>query len=309
MIELRTFKFLITGIFFIILSSCSPIIYTSSWQSKDFSKITQSEWNEPFRFHDENSSLQYNISNDSTKIYICIKTSDLNDQYKIIRSGMQIWIDTLNKKKHQIGILFPFPHDSQIANNSSNNKILKKSGLNKQKKQFQSETESIHLIGFKPGIDSIISDKNAYGISVTINWDSTNTLYYKATIPFKTFYKERILSSDIEKVLTFSTIVNPLPVPNNQDEKNYKKEKMSEDSGDDDITKEERGTTGERKSFGGGRGSYGVTDPSNRNQHDINSNRNSSSTGEKLYDQKSVSPFEETSFSLKFHLCLTKREF
>jgi hypothetical protein len=198
----------------IFFSSCShTVVYTSSWQSNDFNVLRKSETGEPLRFFDKKSKLQYAISNDYKNVYICIKATDRQSQIKIIRAGMTVGIDTLMKKKPQVEILFPFSGSHQKNSSSTENKKdwhkSDSSSLN-LRKQFMSQYNEIHLSGFKTPIDGVLPLHNDYGISVNIMWDTLNIMYYKAIIPFKTFYKDSLTTSDSTKILDFSVTVNAL---------------------------------------------------------------------------------------------------
>lgn len=210
---------LVIGIIMILIYSCSPIIYSNSWQEKDYNTISNSEWQEPFRFRGENSSLQYNITNDYKNIYISIKAIDENDQTKILLAGLEIWIDTTGQKKHQVGILYPFPQNVSVKNSKSRREI------NIYKEQFITKLGDIHLIGFKSNIDSVIPVKNNYGINISFDWDSLGTLYYKAIIPLNTFYKDSFVLSE-NKIFDFYFKVNPMPCFDKKEKREYKNDML-----------------------------------------------------------------------------------
>ena len=91
-----------------LLFSCSKTIYENAWESRNLkADITSNEWDKPLRYYDTDSRLQYNVTNDSVNLYVCIRATDQQSQLKIIRSGMQLWIDTIGKKKNQTGIFYP----------------------------------------------------------------------------------------------------------------------------------------------------------------------------------------------------------
>ena len=100
---------LIGTIFF--FSSCSPkAMYQTSWQTKPVvADGDPSEWFIPLRFYDADTKLNYTLSNDNEKIYLCVRIVDELSQAKVIRNGLNIWFDTLAKRNKQCGILFPVP--------------------------------------------------------------------------------------------------------------------------------------------------------------------------------------------------------
>lgn len=191
--------------------------YTNSWQSGDFTVLSKSETSEPLRYYDKKSKVQYEVSNDYKNLYICLKATDQQSQIKIVRAGMKVGIDTLGKKSPQAEILFPFPVTHQKNGNSQSNDNKKdwhnKSDTSNQRKHFMSQYNEIHLSGFKAPINGIVPLHNDYGINVNITWDSLNIMYYKAIIPFKTFFKDSLSAADSNRIFAFSVTLNGLSMP------------------------------------------------------------------------------------------------
>jgi len=199
----------------IIISSCShKVVYTNAWQSDDFTVLSKKETSEPLSFYDAKSKLQYQVTNDYKNLYICLKATDQQSQMKIIRAGMTIGLDTLGKKSPQVEVLFPFPvvhaknSSSETPNDNNKRDWRSKSDTGNQRKHFMSQYNEIHLSGFKAPINGIVPLHNVYGISVNITWDSLNIMYYKAIIPFKTFFKDSLIDSDSSRIFAFSVNVN-----------------------------------------------------------------------------------------------------
>jgi hypothetical protein len=228
---------------FIVALACSKTIYKGSWQEKDFSKISSAEWVEPLRFYDSKSHLQYSVSNDLNNLYLCIKATDEQSQFKILKAGMQVWIDTLEQKKPQVGIYFPQIKRYSPETEPLEKKFGQKHDVTQQKKLFLAEYKEIKIAGFKPFVGNNLPLHNDFRISVDISWDSLNIMYCKAILPFKTFYKESLSEKDSVKAFNFSIIVNAIQMPE-------KKEHHGDESSD--------GMSG-GGSFGGGMsgGMYG----------------------------------------------------
>ena len=148
--------FLLSVILF--FSSCSKTVYTSSWQSNDFTVLRKSETGQPLRFYDIKSKLQYSISNDTKNIYLCVKVIDEQLQSKILLAGMQVNIDTMGKKVQPIGILYPIGIEKKPKNQSgikpTNDKDSKDNPL---KTQFLLEQKEMQLSGFKSPLNGIIT--------------------------------------------------------------------------------------------------------------------------------------------------------
>ena len=213
------YKRLIIGLMVILINSCSSQqpIYKSSWQTENFLSVSNTELREPLRFCDKKSKLQYNITNDSRNIYIYIKAADEQYQMKIIRAGMQINIDTTGKEEKQVSIVFPMA-SKEKPKMPADMKSGQKKNINDNpiKTQFSLKHKEMQLSGFKSPFNGIIPLKNDYGISISIDWDSLNIMYYKAAIPFNTFYKEMLTQYDSMKIFNISFIVNAIEMPANK---------------------------------------------------------------------------------------------
>ncbi len=225
-----SFLKLIPGLAVLILASCAKPFYNQEWQATPVTADGNAkEWSVPLGFYDGETKIQYTFSNDINNLYLCMKVVDEKTQVKIIRAGLQLWIDSMGKNKHQTGVLFPMANpdaggDSKSGEgrdrgrNSGDVSSEKKSGDHKPdigalKRKFFNAPKEMQLTGFKPPLGGLTSMENNNDISININWDSTNTLVYEAIIPFKTFYKKSLSLSDTTVVLGITVTVNGLPAP------------------------------------------------------------------------------------------------
>lgn len=212
----------ITGFLF----SCSKTIYDSSWQSK---KVTADgisrEWEIPLRYYDYNSKLQYTVTNDTSNLYICIRACDEISQKKIIRAGMQIWIDTSGKKKEVTGILFPLAnlsngeykkHSSYRDSSETKTPLFQKTDSKSIKRRYDRQPKEIQLVGFKPPIEGTVFLKNGFGIIANIDWDSIGVMTYEAIIPFRTFYKNQLTAKDSTKLFDVTIKIPAIALTNTQ---------------------------------------------------------------------------------------------
>jgi len=215
------FSILMMGLFF----SCSKSVYVNSWQSKNVKADGNlQEWIVPLNNYDVKSKLQYSITNDSLNLYVCIRATDDQSQLKIIRAGMQVWIDTAGKNNQQVGILFPLSSSEHSANisrkpeytgDSSKTRQYQKPDSKSLKARFNREPKEMKLVGFKPPIGGITLLQNENGIAANIDWDSTGIMNYEAIIPFKTFYKKSLSLSDSTKIFGINIIIPALPESSN----------------------------------------------------------------------------------------------
>ena len=209
--NLKSGFFLIASISLIFLLSCSKEVTNSLWHNKDIIQEKESgDLETPLRFFDPKSRLQYTVLNDNENLYICVKAMEDQTQLKLMRSGLQIWIDSTGRSKKSINISYPLPgEDSNTSSRQEN-----KQGTNQDKNMFHNQFLLAHtdmmITGFKPPMNGLIPIENRFGIAVNIHWDSLGTMVYKARIPFHTFYHESLNAHDLKKTFSITLIVPPL---------------------------------------------------------------------------------------------------
>ena len=214
------FLFLVFGLF--LISSCSqPPLYQSLWQGTPVTVDGDaSEWQRPLAYYDADSKLSFTVSNDSTKLYLIVEAYDEAAQMKIVREGLQIWIDTSGGKGKDIGILYPVAAMSGNAPKGTDNQSSGAGTGNygsqpdydriaAMHRNFLKSPGQIELKGFKPPIGGVLPLQNAFGIQTRINWDTINNiLNWEAAIPMETFYRHALNHSDSLKTFGITFSVN-----------------------------------------------------------------------------------------------------
>jgi len=199
-----------------VLTSCSPkLIYKSQWQSAPVIIDGSVSEYQDFRFYNKETKMFYSLYNDNANLYVCLKTNDEAMQMKIMKVGMEIWIDTLEKSKEQNGILFPLAKGNSINMDGmkpQTNHEKQKPDFNTVKNNFFLEQNFMILVGFKNTTKGLTSLEDKSGIKVKINWDSTNSMIYEAIIPFITFYKESLSNIDSTKFFTLTLNINAFSI-------------------------------------------------------------------------------------------------
>ena len=219
---------------FFLISCAKTIYYSSDWQNNRVTidgKIP--EWSNPLRFYDEESGINYTISNDHQNLYLCCSVSNEQMQLKILRSGIEFAIDTLGKKSFPVSTKYPYTTNSNpelIRNNNAQPNTNLKPNSNFQpnsnnqpgpgskakidrsaiKTRLLAERTDMELTGFKPYLGKVIpmSDQNKTGILAAIDFDKMGTMYYEAVIPFSTFYKKELIPLDSNKVFNYRIKIN-----------------------------------------------------------------------------------------------------
>jgi hypothetical protein len=208
----------------ILFVSCKAPLYETKWQDHEVvADGNPKEWKIPLRFYDNKSKLSYTVTNDLDNLYICIRITDDASQIKVMRAGMQIWLDTTGSNKQTTGILFPKRISQQpdpVPQNSETNSKRTSGGhqvnMKHLRTDFQREYKEMQVTGFKAPIRGALPLQNDFGINIGINWDanrydSSFIMIYEAVIPFKTFYKNKLTLTDSVKKFGVSIIVSQLP--------------------------------------------------------------------------------------------------
>ena len=212
----------------VLLISCTPkALYRTAWQSTPVTVDgNASEWRIPLRFYDPDTKLNYTLSNDNEKIYLCIRIVDELSQAKVMRNGLNIWFDTLAKKNKHCGILFPVPDkageengENNLQGGSHHSGGRHGSGGNSEdiKERFLRQANQMQLIGFKKNIPDYLTTENEFGINVNINWDANNIMIYEASIPFGAFYKPKLEPRDSLKNFDFAMTIHGFTAPKKDD--------------------------------------------------------------------------------------------
>jgi hypothetical protein len=181
-------------------------------QRTDFSK--ENLFTENLRNYNDDTRLQYEITNDYKNMFFYFKTYNSETLSKILLMGLHINIKTSDD---DISIVYPMTDDEKYNPYSSVKNFrttLDIKSINKN--LFMLQHNEIMLTGFKPPInDNSISLINKYDIKVYFDWDTTNTMVYKLVIPFKCFYKDSLTLSDSSSIINVSVKVNAIPKPDN----------------------------------------------------------------------------------------------
>ncbi|MEI6821863.1 MAG: hypothetical protein WCL51_07990 [Bacteroidota bacterium] len=220
----KNFSFIVAAIVATIgITSCAPEMYQSMLQTTAFTEKIDSSSMETQRFYDPKSKLQYAVTNDNQNLYIVIKATEEQTQYKIIRAGMQLTIGNVSKTNPIANMQYPlalgFQKPTSKGTERKSGSAPQRPDISSLKLQFKSKYQEMHLTGFKPEVGAVLATHNAFGITVNMDWDTLNTLYYKAIIPFKTFYKEKLDLSDTTKYFNMTFTVNGIEMPTKEGNK------------------------------------------------------------------------------------------
>ena len=189
------------------------------------------EWQIPLEFFDAKTKLNFSISNDMTNLFICIRVTDETAEMGILRTGMQLWIDTACKKNRAVGIQFPMVQreqgtssgrGSRQQSSQDGNSSTQPSGsgydnmpdtgkINRMHRHFNASPKQMRVTGLRNIPDGLVELPSIYNINVSLDWDNSGAMIYEAAIPLNTIYKKPFATSDSNKVLGISFNITTIP--------------------------------------------------------------------------------------------------
>ena len=146
----------------ILLAGCGKTIYPASWQATQI-KVdgNLNDWSLPLQYYDEDSKLNYSFSNDDTNLYIGIRAVDIQTQLKMIKGGMNVWIDLAGKKSEVVGIRYPL-NEKLLPNHIIDNfKRGEKHDVNHYMHQMILEQSQMQILGFRNADNGISKDRKS----------------------------------------------------------------------------------------------------------------------------------------------------
>lgn len=160
------------------LNACSSKLYESNWKKAD-SKSSA------FRFYDTDSRIRYNIENDEKNLYFSFDVMDQLTVQKILTTGLRLFIDESGKNKQKDELQFPIYSDKvpiseleEYGNRYDQSIQLGKSTLDQM-------VPSDGYLKFGGETVQIFNRMEKKGFTVSLEFDSTRSLVYRAIIPLE----------------------------------------------------------------------------------------------------------------------------
>jgi hypothetical protein len=179
------YSYVIIGILlFSIAQGCKKDLeFVSAWRQHEINiDGDDSEWHNHLTYFDE-KSVAVGVKNDSTDVYLLLKTTDMKTKQLIMRNGFTVWLNAKGKKKETFGIRYPvglndyYPLQSDYARGRRDTE--EEDILNKQ---FFNMLTEIEVIGPDDNKRNRFSKINPYGIEVGLT-DTSGALIYELKVP------------------------------------------------------------------------------------------------------------------------------
>ncbi len=213
-------KLFLIAITLLLISNYSPAQDIHSLKLKTAVTIDGSpdEWPQPFNYYNGETKLQYRIANDSSNIYVCFKVTDEPAQMKMMRAGINVWLDPKGKKKETTGINFPMkqdhtssietPHSQTEGHGQIPGQTYQKHDFRNFKARATAQQITMKVQGFTGVSDQVTGIKNDFGILAAFNWDSLDILCIEYQIPIALVLQHRLSAADTLKPIGIGFVVN-----------------------------------------------------------------------------------------------------
>jgi len=152
------------------------------------------EWGDNFKTLNTTTNIYYTLANDDDNMYLVIKSLDQMNNNKIIGGGINLTINTANKKteKDAYQLIFPVVDIKTLRSNMMAG--MRAQGANGQpdsaaiqsmRRKAIASFKDVKLVNFKGIPDSVISIYNEYGVKGYVDFDSKGALIIEIALPLK----------------------------------------------------------------------------------------------------------------------------
>jgi hypothetical protein len=153
---------------------------------------------------DAGTKIKYAVDNDEQNLYVAMVVAEFPTQMKMMKMGMNLFVDVKGKKKENRGIEFPVRSDqtSFAANNSSNTRTDQADNEN-GKQTFDKKAIRSHLVmnliylrlfGFSDDGSEPVKQgiEQSGSVNIQFTWDSTDVMLIEYSIPLNLITSESL---------------------------------------------------------------------------------------------------------------------
>lgn len=168
------------------------------------------EWPNPYPYYDSKAMISYAVSNDHDNLYLTVKASDARMRAKILRGGMQVWIDTSGGTDQQLLIQSPMPN---ALSRDERGQMRQHAGADEpstedrreartRREQMMLDAREYSLKGFGAcdgNFSGSTATDNSCGIQLKLGVNQYNELVWEAAIPFMAWHHRLLAPNDVAK--------------------------------------------------------------------------------------------------------------
>jgi hypothetical protein len=193
------------------LAGCSSKTYpaTNYQQAPITADGNLSEWNRPLKFISSGGQMQYNVTNDDSNIYVSVETHDEATVTKMLRAGIDVYIDAAGGESKKTMLAFPLPNSEVHPQKRTNNDAASAANAKAEMRQeLLVQANLFTAAGFNNMENRSYDMKDQSKIKVGLKQESENGLGYEAVIPIKYIFDN--LSDKNKKNISVGIVINAM---------------------------------------------------------------------------------------------------
>lgn len=192
------------------------------------------EWPDSLFQTDKETNIRYAADNDAQDLFLALVLPDFRTQMKMMRQGMNLYIDLKGKKKEGRGIAFPMKreNDEGFNGSGSGNQENNNQSRNFDKKAMRASLVmyliKMKLFGFsgdEPAEQGLEVEGSA---NVAFSWDSTDAMHIEYLIPLKMLGDVASLN---QKTISIGWKINGVDMPTSSNNQNFSNTSTSPQTG------------------------------------------------------------------------------
>ena len=145
------------------------------------------DWSLPLRFGNESNTVQYNVTNDSRNIYICVLSANEITQLRILRFGMTVYFDPKGEKHKDICLHYPIGKQPDPVAYRGRNGNASRENDKKRVEELLLQSDYYGTTGFadiENGQFALADTKSPVKVAMKLN-EQDSLLVYEAVVPIK----------------------------------------------------------------------------------------------------------------------------
>ena len=169
------------------------------------------EWPREKFEEDKSTSIKYSVDNDAENLYVAMIIPQFPTQMKMMRQGMELYVDIKGKKKESKGIEFPLKSDPSSfsgggVSNGMNQSNTQQNSENGQRtfdkaairSRYALNLFSLRLIGFTDEEEPPKQGLTLEGsVNIGFSWDSSDVMYVEYKVPLSLLDKSSLNQKNI----------------------------------------------------------------------------------------------------------------
>lgn len=193
------------------VAGCSSKTYpaTNYQQAPVTADGNLSEWNRPLKFISSGGQMQYNVTNDDSNIYISVETHDEATVTKILRAGIDVYVDAAGGESKKTMLAFPLPNNEVHPQKRTNNDAASAANAKAEMRQeLLIQANLFTVAGFKNMENRSYDVSDQSKIRVGLKQETENGLGYEAVIPLKYIFDNPFEKN--RKNITIGIVINAM---------------------------------------------------------------------------------------------------